>query len=180
MSAGHVPREVAVHHMTMGGQPYLAADGVVGFLASAADHWDAAGGDDDPAAPQVARRLRQLSVQLAAEAIQQHDYWMTKGAPEPASSLPGGAKIRTAIRYRDCESRLYFSAVGLSAFLCAAADEHLLGYEPLFDRSSAARMAASYLYDTAEQLTLEAMHLARASGPGPVTEAPGGKGHEHD
>ena len=180
MSAGDVPREVTVHHMTMGGQPYLEACDVVAFLASAADHWAAARGDDDPAATQVARRLRQLSVQLAAEAIQQHDYWMTKGAPEPASSLPGGTKISTAIRYQDCESRLYFSAAGLAAFIRAAADEHLLGHESLFDRSSAARMAASYLYDTAEQITLEAMLLARAPGSGPVTGAPDGKGHGND
>jgi hypothetical protein len=171
MSAGDAPREVAVRHMTMGGQPYLQADGVVAFLDSAADHWAAAGGDDDPAAPQVARRLRQLSVQLAAEAIQQHDWWAghrpgRAAPPRPASSLPGGAKIRTAISYRHCESHLYLSAADLSVFLRAAADEHLLGHERLFDRSSAARMAASYLYAAADQLTLEAMLLTRAPGPG--------------
>lgn len=172
------PREVTVHHMTMGGQPYLDADDVIAFLRSAAGHWAAAGSGDDPAAPQVARRLRQLSVQLAAEATRQHDYRAAKGAAGPASSLPGGAKIRTAIRYRDCESRLYLSAAGLAAFPRAATDEHLLGHGRLFGRSSAARMAASYLYDTADQFTLESMLITRA--PGPATEEPEGNGDGND
>ena len=170
---GELPpaRQVTVHYMTMGGRPYWEATGITAFLDGAAGNWAVmAARDDDVSMEQVARRLRQLSVQLNAEAIQQHDYWMTRGAPEPpSSSLPGRMKIRTAIKYIQGESHVCFNAVDLSAFLHAAADSSFLddgSYdERLFDLPSAAGQASLYLHAIADQLSLETMLIPRAPGP---------------
>jgi hypothetical protein len=139
MGAGDAARTVVVRNMTVGGQPYWAAADVVAFLHSASDHWTAVSEDADTVPRQVAQRLRQLSVQLAAKAIQQHDWWAghrpgTPARPAPASSLPGGAKIRTAVKYKQGESHLYLNAIDLSAFLHAEADGSLREHERLFDR----------------------------------------------
>jgi hypothetical protein len=174
VDAGGAARIVTVHHMTMGGQPYWAAADVAVFLDSAADHWTAVGDDDDPVPRQVAQRLRQLSVHLAAEAIQQHDWWAShrpgrSAPPAPASSLPEGAKIRTAIKYKQVESHLYLNAMDVAAFPHAAADSSLRDHERLFDRESAGRIAARYLHATAEDLGLEAMLVTRAPSGEPMS-----------
>lgn len=152
--------------MTVGGQPYWAAADISAYLDGAADHWTTVGDDDDTVPRQVARRLSQLSVQLAAEAIQQHDWQAGRrfgrpSPPVPASSLPGGTEIRTAIKYEHGESYLYFNAIGVSAFLHDAADSSLRERARLFDRESAARIAARYLHATAEHLDLESMLVTR-------------------
>lgn len=169
--AGSDAQVVAIRSMTMGGQPYWAAADIAAYLDSAADNWAAVGDADDVVPQSIAGRLSQLSVQLTAEAILQHDWWAghrfgRPSPPAPGSSLPGGAKIRGAIKYELGERHLYFSAAGVTAFLHVEADRCLREHERLFDRESAARMAARYLHATADALDLESMFVTRTCAGG--------------
>lgn len=180
--AGGAARVVAIRSMTVGGQPYWAAADIAAYLDSAADNWAAVGEADDVVPQSIAYRLSQLSVQLTAEAILQHDWWAghrfgRPSPPAPGSSLPGGAKVCGAIKYELGERHLYFSAASVAGFLHVEADRCLREHERLFDRESAARMAARYLHATADDLDLESMLVTRGpSGrepmPGQAGDAP--------
>jgi hypothetical protein len=93
-----------------------------------------------------------------------------EAGPARADQQPSQwSEIRTAVKYKQGGSHLYLNATDVSAFLHAEADSSLREHERLFDRESAARIAARYLHATAEDLDLEAMLLTRAPSGEPMS-----------